>query len=579
MDKLKEFQKYQFWVLLGVAMILPLVGWFMSRSGLVAAAEERTKKLDGLRSSLNASADDPNQDWAAKLAQINKVQEDQIRTAWMHLYAAQSELMTWPENIDPEAMALKDVELYRRGYKHEVEKIRQIVKPLDEISGELLDEPGRLVNLPDSLMPHPDYDWATAAPTAKEVRAAQEDLWLLSALLTSIASVNENATSQLDAPVREIVALMLRGGSPKSAGGARSTTGSGSPMGGMGGGMGGGPMAEMMKNMRAGADGGMGSGAGIGIEAVSFNPDDEMGEQVEDKDASKASSTPSGATGGGAGPAAGMPSDMMKSMMSNMGGGMGGSRSMTSTANMKRYVEEKTEWKTRGFYLEVIMDQRHVPHLMVALTNAEWPIRITRVHQADLNDETLASGSAGMPGMPPMGRGAAGGGMDMMKKMMAGAGSARPGLGARPMRTGPDADDDGPRPIGSGRPTPSRSEGGGRSDSMSALEDPMLVTVAIDGLFTIFNKPPEDKTAPPAGSQQQDAPPAAGQQLPVTPESTAPTSGDTTEQPVATDGTADPEAADPGEVKPEAATEVPEDSPEGEPSTTEGKGPPEPGDS
>jgi hypothetical protein len=348
-----------------------------------------------------------------------------------------------------------------------------------------------------------------------------------------------------------------------------------------------GGMAEMMKSMQSmrSQDGGA-SGGGVGIESARFNPDDEMGEQVEDKDATKSTTTTTTPTTGGG--AVGMMGGMAE-MMKSMGGG--GTRN-TSTANMKRYVEDKqAEWKTRGFYLEVIMDQRQVPHLMVALSNAEWPIRITRVHQADLNEETLASGSSsGMPGMmggypgsggrPGSGAGA---GMDMMKKMM-GATGGRPGMGsgASPMRNpGRDRDDDdGPGPLGgpgrSSRPGP-RMDASGRSDGMSPLDDPMLVTVAIDGVFTIFNKPPEDKTAPAPGtqSQQQTLPATAGQEgtapqaNTVTPAETAgpmesatdgaeaPAAGATDDAPVKTDADADPAEESPPSSDVPASEEKP----------------------
>ena len=43
--------------------------------------------------------------------------------------------------------------------------------------------------------------------------------------------------------------------------------------------------------------------------------------------------------------------------------------------------------------------------------------------------------------------------------------------------------------------------GGGMDASASALDDHMLATVAIDGLITIFKKPPEEVEEAPAGSQ------------------------------------------------------------------------------
>jgi hypothetical protein len=76
----------------------------------------------------------------------------------------------------------------------------------------------------------------------------------------------------------------------------------------------------------------------------------------------------------------------------SMGGGGGGSSSSSrwSPSNMGRYRDDKPEFKTRGFYLEVIMDHRRVPELLVALANADWPINVLYVQEADFKDEDLA---------------------------------------------------------------------------------------------------------------------------------------------------------------------------------------------
>ncbi|HTI50390.1 MAG TPA: hypothetical protein VL475_05545, partial [Planctomycetaceae bacterium] len=102
MDKLKQVLKYQFWILLGVALIVPVVGWVMARSGLIQEAEARTKVLDGLSTKLKAGPDDPNNDWQRGVAEINKLQQDQVRQAWETLYDQQQSRMIWPPKIDPD---------------------------------------------------------------------------------------------------------------------------------------------------------------------------------------------------------------------------------------------------------------------------------------------------------------------------------------------------------------------------------------------------------------------------------------------------------------------------------------------
>src|SRR4029077_19277934 len=96
MDKLKEVLKYQFWILLGVALILPFVGWIMGTSGMMSEAAERTKKLTDLRGSLTVKGDDPNDTWSNELSLINVEQEKQRDIAWRRLHELQKLKMVWP---------------------------------------------------------------------------------------------------------------------------------------------------------------------------------------------------------------------------------------------------------------------------------------------------------------------------------------------------------------------------------------------------------------------------------------------------------------------------------------------------
>src|SRR5262245_13049540 len=116
MEQLKKIAKYQFWILLGFAVVLPLVGWVMARSGLVAEAAERQKTLEGLMTSLTAGAEDPNGDWQKGLSAINTTQAAEVKAAWQFMYDRQKEYMVWPKNMstdDPSKVNLTDQEVYR----------------------------------------------------------------------------------------------------------------------------------------------------------------------------------------------------------------------------------------------------------------------------------------------------------------------------------------------------------------------------------------------------------------------------------------------------------------------------------
>src|SRR6185312_20536 len=177
--------------------------------------------------------------------------------------------------------------------------------------------------------------------------------------------------------------------------------------------------------------------------------------------------------------------DMMKSMPSAMLGGGFGSRQGGGT-NMERYRDEQKEFKTRGFSLQVVMDHRRIPQLLVELSNcANWPINVLRVHEADYKDEDLVPGDSESPAggrmMPGMGMGYGG--------PRAGGHGAGPraGHGASPLGAGMN---DMIRAMAKGRgampsaKAPAMMRGGeeggeGFSSSRSALDDPNLANVAI----------------------------------------------------------------------------------------------------
>lgn len=527
MDKLKEVLKYKFWILLGVALVLPLVGWGVARSGLIAETASRRDALEKLQGRLKVTPEDPNAAWEARVKDINTKQQAEKMQAWKTLYDAQKKLMTWPEGVNPDELALKgETSLaarlnYANKYAEEWEAVYQIVKPVNEY-GE-----GK-VRFDRVAMPSSNT-WGEYAPTTDVAQGAQEDLWLLRAILEAVASVNENATSQVDAPIRVVYQVYLRGGSAGGEAPAGGMDAMGMDMMEMGMGMEGGmDMGMSMAGMAMGGAAGVTAGQfGGGFnDQVTFNPTDEFGREVPAPPAE------------GADPAAAPAMD--PSMMDmGLGGDMGAMAAM-GPVKMDRYIEKtKPEWKTRGFYLEVVMDHRRVPDLLVALTNSgangSWPIRITRVHQADFKDEDLfvegasttgpGAGAAGlrggfdpdmglMGGMPGMGgnRGfqkfsATGGG--------AGSGFAGPSMGmgfgamggAALGRTAVSAGGAG---AGMMQPDGMMSPQGGQ-----ALDDPMLANVAIDGWLVIM-KPPVDPAAADQGAispdQMPEQSPGAGQQ-------------------------------------------------------------------
>lgn len=543
MDQLKKVLKYQFWILLGVAIILPLVGWVMARSGLVAEAASRQDKLKGLMGQLTAGPEDPNGDWEKGLGAINSVQVTEVRAAWETMYDRQKPLMTWPKNFtsaaDPSKATLTDQEVFRTTYSRELTEVWKVVRPIE------LDPMTGVTSFPDPQagLPNSASDWETQPPTPAQIIAAQEDLWLLKALLTAIDEVNKDATSQIDAPVKLLQICELKGGS--TGGAARPAASSSGAMSSAG-------MTGMSAQFMDGMSGARNRGAaGEGGKSASatFSPADEFGPEVDAPGAggAKSNSPMSSSSMSSSGSSAAM---MVGSAAPK--GGTDGTRRGGATKG--RYIEDKKEWRTRGFYLELVMDHRRVPELLVTLSNSPWPIRITRVQQVDYADEDLvdAPGSSGLAGGTEMRPGISG----------------PPGISSMMPRPGSStASSLGPsRPLLS-RPPGAISTEGESADGrgLSAFDDPMLANVAVSGVFTIFKKPdePPQQATPQSGPGTPTAtPPAAGAQTAGTASPAATEGADAAEKPTADETPSATESdkgktAAEGEGKPDKAEKPP----------------------
>jgi hypothetical protein len=573
MEQLKQVLKYQFWILLGVALIIPFVGWFMSRS-MMAEALARSDILKKKNDSLVVRPDDPNETWGQQVGVINTEQEKQALLAWRALYERQKPFMVWPKRMvnDPSKIENYHQVVYRTDYAEELNRVRQIVKPYDEEN-----EKG-LVRYSEELLPNPNSEWTYQAPTVEQIVAAQEDLWLLTAILSAIASVNEGASSVYDAPVREIVELLLRGGSPKgssSSGGAlaKSSGGTAAAPGAAGTAAG---MATMMLRGGGGISGRADSSLGS-IADHKINPTEDLGAERAVASAKTDASPAASGTGlqKGAGPA-GSPTMLMpggdRDMLmvpSSAGSNRGGA------SGTNRYCDEKKEWRTRGFSLEVIMEHRRVPDLLVALSNAEgWPINILRVHVADSSDGDLV----GTEGASPAG--------DMPTRSMMSPGMKRSGSGASPMPVGGPASrgaapSAAPSSLKSRPPTSRRSD---RDDDVapsnnapSALDDPNLAKVSIVGVIYIFLQPKELPVTPPP-SQTPGAPQTPVAAAPADPTTATTDAGASSEEAGADSNVDEKPESKTGESTDEPAAAAPDAGADPKPKP-DAEGKPESGDS
>ncbi|NOX57172.1 MAG: hypothetical protein GXP27_22615 [Planctomycetes bacterium] len=566
MDYMKQIAIYKFWIIFGVALLLPPIGWWTATGKLSQEVEQRWSALDSTFQGIPDGANAPNQSWIDAVNKLNEMRKERLRLAADTLWQRQKELMTWPETIQ-EQMAkcpfrghptdreqfLSIPYIYQREYPLQIRELWLTVDPVDEEVDPLRDPSApRKVILKQSAIPQVPRDhWKNLPPTWDEMWNVQEDYWLIRELLRAVARVNESSSSILDAPIKSVQEVALFGGQRKgaeSSGGTTSSSpsmssggddeadmygggmedgegmegledlaqeyeGSGGEMIGGGGGFGG---FGVGASETAGGAGGLGGAGGFGGGFGGFGGTGGAGGfGIGSREAG----------GFGQGAMAGMdgsPFGVVASGGRGMGmalgpgglgmgggatGGVGSAQGIVaeefeiSRDATDRYIDEGEDmpYRTRGFFLNVIIDHRKLPDFMVELANCPFPVQIVRVHLTRLNPDiptrvttsTLAGRGAGMP----TGR-------------ILGQATATAQQGATTTTEATPEDERALRRL--------------HAMAAAALTDPNLAAVAIVGLMTIYNPPGQTEE----GSQEAEAAPeiAAPSLTPAAPTPAAATS-------------------------------------------------------
>lgn len=538
MDKLKPILTHKFWILSVVALILATVGWYLGTSAQAAAIQARIDTLNGLTPKNGATT--PNQGWIDKVTVVKADRAEKVKTAADFLWQQQKDDMVWPAQMQgfvagkmfDSELDIQGLQTYRGIFQREIDRVRQIVDPYEFDQRKMRWE-GAVVLEPGTLPLTDPSTWQNAPPTSKEVWYLQEDVWLLSALLSSVRDVNDRAGAEsniIKSPIKQISLIELRGGdrAAMAAGAIGGAGGSGSSSSSSG-------MEDMGGEMYAPPDAGMSSGFGMSGSGMSgmggaaaggvdFNMDEEVGPAGAVATAGSAEGSSSGDMMAAEGEAYAPPMD------SGGGGGFGMSGSGASQnplLDQKRYVDDAPElpYKTRAFKIAVVMDHRQLPEFLVELTNSPFPVNIERVHWAEKNPDPLYasnrggySGMGGMDGMdgsyaPPgagFGSSMSGsrgpmGGASRGRSMMPGSGMSRPGRTPMLGRSGGPMGSSsglsgGPMGMMSGMEGMDGFGGGsgattGNDPYSQAMMDPYLADVVIGGVMTIYRSPQDVETS------------------------------------------------------------------------------------
>jgi hypothetical protein len=265
-------RKYHFWILCVIIAALGLGSWWFWSGQFLVELQANSRDTETARKKgmeVLAIAPHPNQQYHEEMEKLNEARAKDIVTAWQRKWEQQGErILVWPQTLGEDFIAtVKDVvrgeaiesidqldpnrqlpiqmrERYRDFIKSELPKLAEIIgarwAPADQAPvGALRDEAADLAIVDwnssnQSVIQSERFDWSregNKVPTTLQVLYAQEDLWVLTALMNIIRNTNQGATARHQAAVKAIddiqigsAAAGLQGAISKTVGTAPNTS-------------------------------------------------------------------------------------------------------------------------------------------------------------------------------------------------------------------------------------------------------------------------------------------------------------------------------------------------------------------
>jgi hypothetical protein len=363
MDQLKLVLEHKFWILAGLAVLLPPIGWWAATDKIATDTIARNTKIAEAEKKIPNPTKVPNEKWIKGAKEIDSELVLSVVQSRERLFDHQKSEMKLPAIVQNaltkckvkyrgDGGATQDFlaarEFFVGSYVEDWRSAVNEIKPYKMSTGE------GLVLIPEEqeretavITRHLEVEqWRQSLGfSADQMWSVQEDVWFLRSLMQAIARVNQGATEIGNARIKELSEITLRGGSTADLAARRSgkstSTSSNAPAAAKTGGM----QLNMGFGSRHGA-------AGSSFQSTykppkAFDPDDIFGD-----DGSKG--------------------DTIVDRKSKDAGG----------SEAVRWVDSGGTWFKRGFVLKLVMDEREIPTLLAELSESAFPVEIRHVEHS-----------------------------------------------------------------------------------------------------------------------------------------------------------------------------------------------------
>ncbi|MEW4568239.1 hypothetical protein AB1L88_10255, partial [Tautonia sp. JC769] len=411
-DILRLLIQNRFWIVLFIAALLPVVGYFVTAGTVKEQAETKANEIKSAQQGAQSytSGTVPNGQYADFTQKKIALIENDVNEAHRRLYERQAPLLDWPEEVAPQLTEWgRDIPadisenetqrvayFYSQVYDDYAENVYEVVNPWDPIEGE------GIVEVPpmEMLLQTVSFD-INNLPSIGKIWQYQENLWVRRSILEVIAEVNRKAGAK-DWETAAIKRLnRLEVGNPAAV--DHRTTALGFELK---------DPPEVTKGGQAIEPETPATSAGGGMPGMG-----EMQDSMR------------GMAGGAAGMMPGM--EGMGSMPGMMGGmsGMGVSKG----GGPVRFLQEDGVELFRDYpaYVSVLIDQNSIQNLLVEFENSPMTMRVLEANwtrpKTRVQPPVKGQGFSGYGGMGGFGMGM-GGGLYGMEGMMPGMMGGMPGM-------------------------------------------------------------------------------------------------------------------------------------------------------